>query len=217
MNDIIFIIPTIGRESLTNSLESIIQLNGNYKWKALVIFDGIKNNLNNTYIDNDNIVCIEVDKCGREDVKNTAGLVRNKGFEYIREHNIESEYIGFLDDDDTLHPNYIIHLYNEKEKFDFDCILFRMMFPNYNIIPHERTNKLIKCNIGISFAIKSELIKCKKNIDFQNNPFEDYIFIATLKNNKNKILLSKYVTYFVKTNYNECKDKIKNYINILFE
>jgi len=214
MNDIIFIIPTIGRESLIHSLESLITLNGNYRWKALVIFDGIKNNLNNLM--NDNIIYIEVDKCGKEDKKNTAGLVRNKGFEYIIDNNIKSEYIGFLDDDDTLHPDYMIHLYNEKEKFQFDCIIFRMMFQNHKIIPHEKTNQIIKCNIGISFVIKSDIIINEKNVIFINNPFEDYLFIVTLRNKKYKILLSKYVNYFVKTTYNECKDKIKNYANILF-
>ena len=214
MNDIIFIITTIGRESLIHILESLITLNGNYKWKALVIFDGLKNNLNN--FQNDNIIYIEVDKCGKEDKKNTAGLVRNKGFEYIIDNNIKSEYIGFLDDDDTLHPDYMIHLYNEKEKFQFDCIIFRMMFQNYKIIPHEKTNQIIRCNIGISFVIKSDIIINEKNVIFINNPFEDYIFIVTLRNKKYKILLSKYVNYFVKTTYNECKDKIKNYANILF-
>jgi hypothetical protein len=213
MNNIIFIIPTIGRDSLIHSLESLTTLNGNYKWKALVIFDGLKNNLNN--FQNDNIIFIEVNKCGKEDIKNTAGLVRNKGFEYIIENNVKSEYIGFLDDDDTLHPDYIIHLYNEKEKFNFDCIIFRMMFQNYNIIPHEKTNKIIKCNVGISFVIKNNIIN-KKNIIFRNNPYEDYIFIASLMNEKYKILLSKYVNYFVKTTYNDCKDKIKNYASILF-
>lgn len=210
MNDIIFIIPTIGRESLKESIQSLIELNDNYNWKAIVIFDGIKNNLIDKH---ENLIMLEVEKCGNIEKKNNGGLVRNKGIEYIINNNFESKFIGFLDDDDTIHPNYIKNLFLEKEIFDFDVIIFRMMYPNYKIVPHQLSNKIERCNIGISFALKYEIIL--KNYKFCNHPFEDYIFISILKKDKYKILISKYVNYFVRTSYNNCKDLIKNYPNIL--
>ena len=212
MNDIIFIIPTIGRKSLINSIDSIINLNGNYTWKILILFDGIKNNLIN--FNNKNVIIIEIEKCGNIDKKNNAGLVRNKGFDYILDNNIDTKYIGFLDDDDCIHPDFIINLYEQNKTFNFNCIIFRMMFENYKIVPHPLTNKIERCNVGISFVIEKEIIN---NYKFINHAFEDYIFILSLKRDKKTILLSKYVNYFVKTNYENCKNNIKNYPNILFK
>ena len=212
MNDIIFIIPTIGRKSLINSIDSIINLNGNYTWKILILFDGIKNNLIN--FNNENVIIIEIEKCGNIDKKNNAGLVRNKGFDYILDNNIDTKYIGFLDDDDCIHPDFIINLYEQNKTFNFNCIIFRMMFENYKIVPHPLTNKIERCNVGISFVIEKEIIN---NYKFINHAFEDYIFILSLKRDKKTILLSKYVNYFVKTNYENCKNNIKNYPNILFK
>ena len=212
MNDIIFIIPTIGRNSLKESIKSIFDLKGSYKWKSIVIFDGIKNNLNESY--NENIIFLEIEKCGNIDIKNNAGLVRNKGIEYILENNIKSKYIGFLDDDDTLNPEFIINLYNEEKNFNFDCIIFRMMYDNFKIVPHQLTTRIEKKNIGISFVIKFNIIE--ENYRFINHPYEDYIYVYYLKYKKKKILLSKYVNYFVKTNINKCNKFIKIYPNIYF-
>lgn len=212
MNDIIFIIPTIGRDSLINSINSLLNLKGNYIWKAIIIFDGIKNNLD---YDNNNLIFLEINKCGNIDIKNNAGLVRNKGFEYILKNKIKSNYISFLDDDDTLNPNFIINLYNEEKIFDFECIIFRMMYNNFKIVPHQLTTKIEKKNIGISIALKYELIE-NNNFRFMNHPYEDYIFINKIKYSKKKILISKYVNYFVKTEYIKCIDYIKNYTNIYF-
>jgi len=60
MNDIIFIIPTIGRETLKKSIQSLVDLKGNYRWKAIIIFDGIKNNLISKH---ENLLILEVEKC----------------------------------------------------------------------------------------------------------------------------------------------------------
>lgn len=211
MNDIIFIIPTIGRDSLKNSIMSIINLNGNYKFKIIVIFDGIENTFHD--LKNENIFFIEIEKCGNLDKKNNAGLVRNKGIEFILNNNIKSEFIAFLDDDDTIHPDYIINLYDEKKKFSFDCLIFRMMYPNYKIVPHSLTTKLSLKNVGISFLIKYNLLETEK-LRFINHPYEDFIFINNLKLMKKEILISKYVNYFIKTSYNKCSKYIKKYPNI---
>ena len=212
MYDIIFIIPTIGRKSLKHAVLSLNNLKGNYNWKAIIIFDGIKNNLDYNLI-NKNYILLEIEKLGKIEKKNNAGLVRNYGIDYIINNEIESEYIAFLDDDDSLNPNYIINLKDEEKIFNFDLIIFRMMYPNYKIVPHQLSNKIMKNNVGISFAVKYKIFK-NENIRFINSPFEDFMFINQLKN-KIKILISKYVNYFVKTDYEQCSDKIEIYHNIL--
>ena len=64
---ITFIIPTIGRDSLKNSVNSLLNLKDN-NWNALIIFDGIKNNLFDEYdkYDKDN----EYDKYDKYDKDN---------------------------------------------------------------------------------------------------------------------------------------------------
>ena len=213
MNDIIFVTPTIGRLTLYDSIESLYNLNGNYKWKVIIIFDGIKNNFE--FKNYENIIILEIDKIGRLDKKNNAGLVRNKGIEYLFKNKILSKYIGFLDDDDTLNPNYIKNLYNEEKNFEFDCIIFRMMYQNYKIVPHPLTTSIKKCNVGISIVLKTNVLIENNDLIFNNHPYEDYLFIIKIKYLKKKILISKYVNYFVKTNYINCSKYIKNYPNII--
>jgi hypothetical protein len=220
---IIFIIPTLGRQSLVNTIQSLINLTNN-DWKALIIFDGIQNNLDQIYINkinkNQQFIFLEINKCGiiNEEINNCAGQVRNYGIEYLLTHQqeeLKTEYIGFLDDDDTLHPNYIDYLKKEETKFQFDVIIFRMMYKNFNIIPHLLTKKIEKKNVGISFALKYEVLKNHQELRFINDSFEDFILIFISKQLNKKILLSKYIAYFVKTNHNQCANYIRNYIKNL--
>ena len=210
--EVFFIIPSIGRDSLIDTIQSLSNLTDN-NWSALIIFDKVKNPIT---INQANIHFIETEnKVGKIDKKNNAGLVRNIGFSYIRKNNIKTKYIAFVDDDDTLHPNYIEHLKDNTTKFSNpDVIIFRMMYSNYQIIPHPQTRKLQVKNVGISFAVKSNLIE-NEEILFQNHPFEDYIFLQSCKVMKKKIIISNYVNYFVRATFHHCKDQIKTYIPII--
>jgi glycosyltransferase involved in cell wall biosynthesis len=49
MNKITFIIPTIGRKTLINSLQSLISQD-NPNWCAIVIFDGVSKNITSNII-----------------------------------------------------------------------------------------------------------------------------------------------------------------------
>ena len=104
MEDILtFIIPSIGRESLKFSIESLLnQTNSN--WKAIIIFDGVKNNLN---INHEKIITYEIEKKGSS--INQASEVRNYGIS-----KANSEWIAFLDDDDTISNDYVEIFYNEN-------------------------------------------------------------------------------------------------------
>ena len=191
---ITFIIPTIGRLSLLDSIDTLINQD-DPNWEAIILFDGIKNNFE---IKDERITVIEIEKCGNLEKKNCAGLVRNIGFKYIK----KSEWIGFLDDDDYLSNNYISKL---KEEINInnkvEVCVFRMGYENKCILPTANDRNIIRNKVGISFAIKKNI---SNNIFFNNNPFEDYIFLKELQKKKYKILISSYVSYFVRTKPYEC-------------
>ena len=186
---ITFIIPTIGRESLLNSINSLINLKDN-NWNAIIIFDGIKCNIN---IKDSRIKIIEIEKSGKEDIKNNAGLVRNIGFNYVE----NSEWIGFLDDDDYLSENYICNLKEEiKINNCIEVCIFRMGYENKCIVPSKFDKNIIRNKVGISFALKKNITEHNK---FINSPFEDYFYLKNLQVKKYKIIISSYVSYFVRT------------------
>jgi len=191
---ITFIIPTIGRDTLINSINSLLNLDDN-DWNAIVIFDGIdKIDL----LNDPRIKSIKIEKHGKEEFKNNAGLVRNIGFNYVK-----TEWIGFLDDDDYLSPDYISCLKNEiKMNSNIDLCLFRMGFENGCILPSKFDKNIIRNKAGISFALKT---KITEKIKFINSPFEDYIFLKEVQNNKYKIVISSYVCYFVRTKPYKCE------------
>ena len=87
---ITFIIPTIGRSTLQNTLDCLIN-QSNPNWKAIVIFDGISSTIQNT---DPRICIIESPKLGEG--TNSAGLVRNYGITFA-----DTEWVAFVDDDDN--------------------------------------------------------------------------------------------------------------------
>jgi hypothetical protein len=205
---ITFIIPTIGRDSLLETIDSLINLHDS-DWNAIIIFDGIKNKFTHKNIYDNKIKIIEIEKTGNELMKNSAGCVRNIGIEMA-----QSFWIGFVDDDDTLSKNYICYLKNELMYVnnDIDAIIFRMMYKNGAVLPSKFDRNIIRNKVGISFAIKKDL-SCKYKFD--NNPFEDYFFLKNIQNNGHKILISSYVAYYVRCSEDEEKDQNNLFPKIL--
>ena len=184
MEDILtFIIPSIGRESLKFSVDSLLNQTNN-NWKAIIIFDGVKNTLN---INNEKIITYEIEKKGSS--INQASEVRNYGIS-----KANSEWIAFLDDDDTISNDYVEIFYKEKQIFNFDVYIFRMNMNN-RIIPHENEKNIKICDIGISFIIKKNIFD---KINFENSGTEDYDFLKKVQKNNYKIIISNYIAYFVK-------------------
>ena len=190
---ITFIIPTIGRETLTNSINSLIKQTIQ-NWNALIIFDGVKNIFT---IKDNRIKIIEIEKNGLSDKKNCAGLVRNIG---IKNTTINSKWIGFLDDDDTISPNYIDNLIKEEQLNNPEIVIFRMAYENGYILPNKYDKNIIRNKVGISFCLKTSIAK---NIYFENNPYEDYMYLKKLEIQKYKIIISEKVMYFVRININD--------------
>ena len=194
----------MGRETLLDTIQSLKNLSIP-KWKAIIIFDGIKNNFD---IKDTRIKIIEVEKKkGETNLGSRAGLVRNIAFDFV-----ETEWIGFVDDDDYLYPNYIQCLKKEiAQNENIDVCLFRMAFDNNFILPSIYDISINKGRCGISFAVKKDVATDNK---FENSNYEDYYFLKKLEYKGYKIVISPYITYFVRIEPYDCtKCNSRIYIN----
>jgi glycosyltransferase involved in cell wall biosynthesis len=205
MESITFIIPTIGRDTLLNSINCL--KNQTIKsWKAIIIFDGIKSNINNN---DPRIKIIEIDKVGID--KNSAGNVRNYGISLV-----DTKWIAFLDDDDLIDNDYIETFYNELKLYpSIDVLIFRMAMDN-RIVPELKTDNFYLCDVGISFIIKREI--CDNNILFEPDSVEDFLFLDKIRENNYEMMISPYVKYFVKNKVlNKSENMIGNRVFINME
>lgn len=146
MSEVItFIIPTIGRNTLERTINSLI-LQTNPNWRAIVIFDGVKSK---SFNDN-RIICISIEKKGIIGRHNgESGFVRNVGLKMV-----DTEWIGFVDDDDTLNSKYVATLFDKYS--NKDVVLWRMITPDGLVIPRYDNNNLVFGNVGISFCYRNK-------------------------------------------------------------
>ena len=187
---ITFIIPTLGRPSLKKAIESI-ENQTNDNWKAIVVFDGIEPNIS---ISNPKISVIKTEKAGVG--QNGAANVRNYGIKHA-----ESEWIGFLDDDDTIALDYVETFNNELTAYPFvDVIIFRMHRSIHQpvILPQLETSDFHPNEVGISFAFKKKIFD--EGITMTPSSGEDFTYLSTLRDKKYCIMISPFVKYFVHGN-----------------
>lgn len=196
---ITFIIPSIGRNTLLNTIESLKNQNNN-NWKAIIIFDGCKNILDENYI-NDQISFYEIEKT--KCVINQASDVRNYGLQFV-----ESNWIAFLDDDDTISNDYVEYFFKQKNIFNFDLFIYRMINQDLKIFPSLLSRDLIPCDVGISFIAKKDIFE---KIKFENSHCEDYDFLNLVKKYNYLILISNTIKYFVKSTYIDYKKENLEY------
>ena len=184
---ITFIIPTIGRKTLERTLKSI-ETQTNDNWKAIVIFDGVHPTVTTT---NPRITILETRKLGEG--KNSAGNVRNYGMKFA-----DTEWIGFVDDDDVISPDFVDTFYAEINEFpSIDVVIFRMYrHSDQRILPTLQTKNFIKSQVGISFVIKTDLFR--NGYTFTPGKCEDYALLNKLRRNGVRIMISPFVTYFVR-------------------
>ena len=187
---ITFIITTTGKRSLLDTINSLTNLKDS-NWKAIILFD----NVNNNFQINDSRISIFEIKNEKND------CLRNFGFKYVN----DSEWIGFLNECDTISEDYIINLRRELLiNNSIHACVFRMIDENNLIIPTKHDFCISKCNIGMSFAIKSNVIDnvlFRNNINNMNNSkyrFEDYYFLKELEFKRYNIVISLYICYFSK-------------------
>jgi glycosyltransferase involved in cell wall biosynthesis len=185
MPHLTFIIPTIGRQTLEKTLESvenIVQPVKDWTCDSLVIFDGLEPTVKNS---------IRIEKSGE---RNHAGRVRNEGIKHTSE---DSDWIGFVDDDDILHAGYLKAL-SECPTDDVDVVIFRMVYANNGLVlppPGEKDFRI--CEVGISFCVKR---KCflDDGIWFEQCEVEDFRLLDTLRKKGKKIHMSDSVVYMVR-------------------
>lgn len=190
---ITFIIPTLGRFSLLHTIQSLQKQKVN-AWKCIILFDGIKNTHFQHFQKDPRITILEIAKTGENQLSSRAGLVRNIAFDYV-----DTPWIGFVDDDDTLSPYYIQHLIEDMN--EKDVILFRMIYKNQVFLPPSNVSTLHKNQVGISFSLKSHLIKNDLELRFQNDAFEDFLFLQKMIQKGYSIFVSSHITYYVKSQY----------------
>lgn len=188
-----FIIPSIGRNTINRSLVSLVNQT-DPEWKCYVGFDGLtKEQVDLELPQDDRIHYFYLsEKLGNSAHHGNAGRVRNKIISSIEN---PSEWIGFLDDDDSLSLYYVEILKNELKKDDCDCFVFRMNLDG-NIIPPFSMTELQQNYVGISFCVKRDFIM-KNKIEFENNNAEDFMFLQEIARYNGKIKMLPFVTYFV--------------------
>jgi glycosyltransferase involved in cell wall biosynthesis len=191
---ITFIIPTIGRPTLINSINSL--KNQTIKdWRAIIIFDGISCNIDiDIDVDDNRIKILECEKKGIN--INSAGEVRNYGMSFV-----ETKWIAFLDDDDIIEYDYIETFYNEINlcndlHLDLDLIIFRMN-DNGRIIPKLETDNFYLCDVGISFIFKKKIYD--EGYKFTPDGAEDFLYLDKIRGSGKRMMISPYVKYYVRT------------------
>jgi glycosyltransferase involved in cell wall biosynthesis len=191
-----FVIPSIGRETLKYSLQSLLnQTDSN--WKCWVGFDGKSEDEidKSILIEDERINYLYFsEKKGQSTYHGNAGLVRNTIISNISD---DCEWIGFLDDDDTLSKFYIELLKREYDKQQFDCCVFRMRYDSENkkVIPPFGMNDIVQNFVGISFAVNKKFL-IDNNLKFENNNAEDFLMLQQIKN-KGIIHVSSHICYNV--------------------
>ena len=191
-----FIVPSVGRSTLKNTLESLInQTNPN--WECWVGFDGLSEDQidQSILVYDDRIHYLYLkEKLGAFTHNGNAGEVRNY---LISQISNDYDWIGFVDDDDTLKEYYIEKLDEELTNNKFDCCVFRMVSGESIIPPLEMEDQIIQGFVGISFCVNKKFI-LEKNIKFINSTSEDYNFLEKINNLNGCIYISKYITYNVR-------------------
>lgn len=189
-NSITFIIPTIGRESLKNTLISL-QNQTIEKWSAILIFDDCDININNI---DERIKIVRCNKLGSN--INNAGLVRNYGIGLA-----DTKWIAFLDDDDVIDETYLEKFYEELELNNgFDVLIFRMNLCG-RVIPRLDTDNFYINDVGISFMAKKEIFDSE--IKFVADGAEDFLLLNQIRKKNYKMIISPYVMYYVENSVHD--------------
>ena len=129
--------------------------------------------------------------------------VRNYALQFVK-----SSWIAFLDDDDTISNDYVEYFFKQKNIFNFDLFIYRMINQDLKIFPSLLSKDLIPCDVGISFIAKKDILN---KIKFENSHCEDYDFLNLVKKNNYLILISNTIKYFVKSTYIDYKKENLEY------
>lgn len=185
---ITFIIPSCGRSTLSRSLDSLIAQE-TPNWRAIVVFDGPDGSMAAGRKDRRITYKYTGKQLGE---KNHAGAVRNMGLDHV-----ETKWVGFLDDDDTVTADYVSALVNEVGHEEVDAVVFRMRREDGSVVPPTQAIDFSKNEVGISFALRMEYVN-QNNVRFVPGPTEDFDLLRKLRTAGAKVVLSPFLTYRVR-------------------
>jgi len=195
MKKLTFIIPSINRPTLINTLVSL-QNQKDPNWNAIVIFDGMdyKGSLFDDRIQYINIV--------KQGYQNCAGSVRNEGIKLVK-----TEWIAFVDDDDTLESNYV-SLFNYEVKLNsrLDVCIFRMIHSTGLVVPSFNLHDFAMSHVGISFFVRTSCF-LEDGIWFIPSETEDFDILDKLRKLNKNIIISNDIVYNIRPEY---KNFVKN-------
>jgi hypothetical protein len=126
-----------------------------------------------------------------EDVdKEGAGIMRNRMIEQV-----ETEWVSFLDDDDTVTEDYVDRLEEEILLHpEAHIIHFREYFiRNGHMLPSR--NVVEWGNIGICYSIQTEVVK---RVPFRAEPFEDFEQVKRAHEAGYHVYFSPFMVYRVR-------------------
>lgn len=191
---ITFLIPSINRNTLSRTLLSILQQTKS-NWQAIIVFDGCEPTDDSllSLLQDTRFLYIPIKHIGSQEhsFHGQAGYVRNFGMQFVT-----TPWIGFIDDDDTIIPSYIQHLEDEIHITPYaDTISFKMICDN-SIFPPINYPHITQNTIGISFSIKTSLIK--EGFAFKQSTSEDFGLLNDLQQSQKTIVLSPFITYLVR-------------------
>jgi glycosyltransferase involved in cell wall biosynthesis len=184
MSLITFIVPSIDRPTIDNTIQSLLnQTNPN--WECFVLYDGVEGR----QFTDPRIKTFNLSKIGKKGKKHgNAGLVRNEGIKMC-----QTEWIGFLDDDDTIHEDYVKTLVEKYLQYDF--VVWRMKTTDGKIFPELSRNNLIRNRVGISISFKGTI----PNILFDtNDDGEDFEFVDKLQNTTTNFIITPEIYYNIR-------------------
>ena len=186
VDKVLFIMPSIGRDTINRAIDSLTNQTLD-KWELCIVYDCIEKI---PHIPKDSRIFTHnlSNKTGKG--KNSAGNVRNYALDkYAHKYR----WIGFIDDDDSVHHKYVELLYKKYSEYDF--ILFRMEVPRVGIVPPLSIENEILCGkVGISFCNSNKLS------DNRFEPFstEDFKFLSKISKQTSNYIFTQEVGYFVK-------------------
>ena len=134
---ITFIIPSIGRDTLHATIKSLLNQTRS-EWNAIVVFDGVEPSLQTTD-DRFSILQIQKEQKKEKQYENRAGYVRNYGIQFAT-----TEWVAFVDDDDTLLSDYVERFLEETETYDNDVVIFRMVRYEYVHVPERLKPEVVE-------------------------------------------------------------------------
>jgi len=130
--------------------------------------------------------------------KNGSGDVRN---EIIQNHT-SSDWAAFVDDDDTLNPYYVDHLYDGIRGDErADIFIFHMLCGTSLIPRRELGIMAVRNNVGISFAVRTDVFT-RENIQsrvlFYPDHTEDFNYLLEAQRKNLTIKMAHAVMYYVR-------------------